>query len=234
MSSISRCRGLFITGTDTGVGKTYVTALIAKALCRAGRRVGVYKPAASGCRAEEGRLVADDAVALWEAAGRPASLDKVCPQVFAAPMAPHLAARAEGRELDTDLLRRGIDFWLDRCDMVLVEGSGGLMSPLSDDEYVADLAYDFGFPLVIVAANRLGAINHTLQTLITAASFRDGLGVAGIVLNHPVAAADDMSVGSNREEIAARAIAQVLAEIGWQQDEFGEPVDWYSLAGAIS
>jgi dethiobiotin synthetase len=108
------------------------------------------------------------------------------------------------------------------------------MSPLSDDEYVADLAYDFGFPLVIVAANRLGAINHTLQTLITAASFRDGLGVAGIVLNHPVAAADDMSVGSNREEIAARAIAQVLAEIGWQQDEFGEPVDWYSLAGAIS
>ncbi len=231
MNSTSTCRGLFITGTDTGVGKTYVTALIAKTLHRAGRRVGVYKPAASGCRKEEGRLVSDDAVALWQAAGRPASLDEVCPQLFAAPMAPHLAARAEGKELDADRLRHGIDFWLESSDIVLVEGAGGLMSPLSDDEYVADLACDFGFPLIVVTANRLGTINHTLQTLITAASFRDGLDVAGIVLNHPAAAADDVSLGSNRAEIASRAIAPILAEVHWRQDEFSEPVDWFRLAG---
>jgi len=230
MSSPADCPGLFITGTDTEVGKTYVTAMIARALVAAGRRVGVYKPAASGCREEDGKLVADDAVALWEAAGRPASLDEVCPQVFAAPMAPHLAARAEGKELDADLLRRGIDFWLERSDFVLVEGAGGLMSPMSDDEYVADLAYDFGFPLVVVSANRLGTINQTLQTLITAASFRDGLDVAGIVLNHPTAPTDDVSLRSNREEIADRAFAPVLAEVHWQQSDFAEPVDWLTLA----
>jgi len=223
------CPGLFITGTDTEVGKTYVTAMIARALVVAGHRVGVYKPAASGCREEDGKLIADDAVALWEAAGRPASLDKVCPQVFAAPMAPHLAARAEGKQLDPDLLRRGIDFWLDRSEIVLVEGAGGLMSPMSDDEYVADLACDFGFPLVVVSANRLGTINQTLQTLITAASFRDGLDVAGIVLNHTTAPQDDVSLTSNRNEIAARAFAPVLAEVYWQQSEFHEPVDWLSL-----
>ncbi len=231
MNSTSSCCGLFITGTDTGVGKTYVTALIAKALHEAGRRVGVYKPAASGCRRQEGQLVADDALAIWEAAGRPASLDKVCPQVFAAPLAPHLAARAEGRELDADGLRRGIDFWLQRSDIVLVEGAGGLMSPMSDDEYVADLTCDFGFPLVVVAANRLGTINHTLQTLVTAASFRDGLDVAGIVLNEPAAPTNDASLSSNRREIAARAVAPVLAEVRWQQDQFRDPVDWYGLAG---
>lgn len=229
MNNTSGCPGLFITGTDTEVGKTYVTALIAKTLHAAGRRVGVYKPAASGCREEGGRLVAQDAVALWEAARRPGSLDEVCPQVFAAPVAPHLAARAEGKELDADLLRRGIDVWLDRSDIVLVEGAGGLMSPVSDDEYVADLAYDFGFPLIVVSANRLGTINQTLQTLITAASFRDGLDVAGIVLNHPTAPAADVSLSSNRDEIAARAVAPVLAEIHWQQSDFTDRVDWLSL-----
>ena len=88
-------RGLFITGTDTEVGKTRVTAMIARSLVAAGYRVGVYKPAASGCRREGDELIADDAVALWEAAGRPATLEQVCPQRFEAPLAPHLAAREE-------------------------------------------------------------------------------------------------------------------------------------------
>ncbi|MHB8901868.1 MAG: dethiobiotin synthase [Thermoguttaceae bacterium] len=228
--STSLCRGLFVTGTDTDVGKTYVTALIARSLRAAGHRVGVYKPAASGCRLQEGRLVADDALALWEAAGRPASLEQVCPQRFAAPLAPHLAARAEGKELDPQELRRGLEPWLHESDIVLVEGAGGLMCPMGDDEYVADLAADFGFPLVVVAANRLGTINHTLQTLITAAAFGEGLDVAGIVLNHPAAPLDDASLATNRREIADRAGAPVLAEVRWEQHEFSEPVDWYALA----
>ena len=81
-------RGLFITGTDTGVGKTYVAALIARSLAAAGHRVGVYKPAASGCVRGQGRLVSADAAALWEAAGRAGNLEHVCPQRFAAPFAP--------------------------------------------------------------------------------------------------------------------------------------------------
>ncbi len=221
--------GLFVTGTDTGVGKTYVGAMIARALASAGYRVGVYKPAASGCRRVRGNLVSDDAVALWEAAGRPGPLDRVCPQRFSASLAPHLAAREEGKRLDPELLRRGLEYWRRRSDVILVEGSGGLMSPLGDDEYVADLACEFGLPLVVVARNSLGTINQTLQTLIAAATFRDGLEVAGIVLNHPVPPGDDPSIATNRQELAARCVPPVLAEVAWNAAEFDAPVDWPAL-----
>jgi dethiobiotin synthetase len=226
-----RVRGLFLTGTDTDVGKTYVGALIARQLRRAGHRVGVYKPAASGCRRTPDGLVSDDASALWEAAGRPGTLKEVCPQRFAAPLAPHLAARAEGQRLDRSLLREGISVWFDRSDVVLVEGAGGLLSPLGKDESVADLAVDFGFPLVIVARNGLGVINHVLQTLFVAANYRGGMPIAGIVLNRPTPPSQaDVSLSTNREEIAARAAAPVLAEVAWQGEGFDSHVDWFSLA----
>jgi dethiobiotin synthetase len=226
----SQTPGLFITGTDTGVGKTYVAAMIARALHRRGLRVGVYKPAASGCRRQGRRLISDDAVTLWEAAGRPGSLARVCPQRFAAPLAPHLAARDEGRELDPRRLRAGLDYWRRQSDVVIVEGAGGLMSPLGDHEYVADLAADFGFPLVIVSRNALGTIHQTLQTLIVAAVFREGLEVAGIVLNHPNPPSDDLSVGTNRRELAARSVPPVLAEVAFGAQRFEPEVDWPALA----
>ena len=256
----NRVPGLFIAGTDTGVGKTYVAALIAKQLAAEGKSVGVYKPAASGCQRVDGRLVSDDAAALWEAACRPAGLENVCPQLFEAPLAPHLAARAEGREIDSALLRRGIEFWRQRSEIVVVEGVGGLMSPMDDDEYVADLAVEFGYPLIVVSPNVLGTINQTLQTLITASVFqrsegqshflggRDNscgetadaakigtapcrLSVAGVVLNHPAPpSADDVSLSSNRRELAARCTSPILAEVKWQDEQIISAVDWFSLA----
>lgn len=230
MVKSKRIRGLFITGTDTEVGKTYVGALIARALREAGHRVGVYKPAASGCGRRGRRLVSEDAVALWEAAGRPGTLEQVCPQCFEAPLAPHLAARAEGKELDARLLRTGLEVWRKQSEIVLVEGAGGLMAPMGDKEYVADLAWEFGFPLVVVARNGLGTINHTLQTLITATTFRDGLDVAGIVLNHPRRLRDDASLTTNRQELAARCVPPILAEVRWKAAGFDAEVDWFSLA----
>ena len=125
-------------------------------------------------------------------------------------MAPHLAARSEGRELDAHALRRGIEPWADECDVLVVEGAGGLMSPISDDEYFADLAYDFGYPSVVVAPNMIGAINQSLSALIAATCFRGGLPVAGVVLNDSRIFDDDPSIESNREEIASRALAPVL------------------------
>lgn len=205
--------GLFITGTGTGVGKTYVAALIARALREAGKRVGVYKPVASGCELRGGRLISPDAAALWMAAGQPGTLDAVCPQTFAAPVAPHLAARAEGRRVDVKLLRTGIECWRETSDIVLIEGAGGLMSPVSDDDYNADLAEAFGYPLVVVAENKLGTINSTLQTLITASTYRNGLSVAGIILNSPRVLADDPSVDSNADELARRCVPPVLAAV---------------------
>lgn len=220
-------RGLFITGTDTEVGKTYVTALIARQLVAEGKRVGVYKPAASGCAFDE----TDDPYLLWEAAGKPGELQHVCPQRFAAPLAPHLAAREEQKEVDSELLRAGLEYWRDRCDIILVEGIGGLMSPVTDDDYVADLAFDFGFPLILVAPNVLGVINQTLQTLITAATFRDGLDVAGIVLNQiSQEANNDPSRRSNLDELTARCVPPILTELSRDADKFDRPVDWLDLA----
>jgi dethiobiotin synthetase len=223
-------RGLFITGTATGVGKTYVAALIAKALRDAGVRVGVYKPVASGCDRHGGELVSPDAVALWQAAGRPGNLASVCPQMFAAPLAPHLAARAEGRRVDAKLLRDGIAVWRETSEVVLVEGAGGLMSPISDDDYNADLAAEFGYPLIIVAANELGVINATLQTLITAATYCDGLDVAGIVLNSVSQRADE-SVESNADEIARRCVPPLLATID-HGAALNDDIDWQTLCGS--
>jgi dethiobiotin synthetase len=221
--------GLFITGTGTQVGKTYVGALIAKSLRNAGQRVGVYKPVASGCEECDDRLIAPDAVRLWEAAGRPGTLDQVCPQMFRAPLAPHLAARAEGRRVDPQLLRDGIRFWQETSDVVLVEGAGGLMSPLSDDDYNADLAAEFSYPLVVVSANLLGTINATLQTLITASTYCEGLPVAGVVLNSLTPSRDDPSTDSNADELARRCVPPLLASVPYG-GMFDRSLDWSQIA----
>ena len=222
--------GLFITGTSTEVGKTYVAAGIARSLVRAGHRVGVYKPAASGCSSNDGQLVSEDAALLWEAAGHPLSIGAVCPQCYTAPLAPHLAAKAEGKRIDAELLRAGIEAWKG-FDIILVEGAGGLMSPISEDDYVADLAFEFGYPLVVVAVNALGVINQTLQTLVTAATFRDGLPVSGVILNdlsNPTCS--DSSRDSNLAELSSRCMAPILAHLAHNDAAMLNSVDWFSLA----
>jgi dethiobiotin synthetase len=226
------CAGLFVVGTDTGVGKTFVASRIAAALFRTGLAVGVYKPAASGCRRAGKQLVSDDALALWEAAGRPGTLRAVCPQRFAAPLAPHLAAKEERKEIDEGLLRRGVDFWRRRSDVVVVEGAGGLMSPIGERDYVADLADEFGFPLIVVSPNRIGAINSTLLTLIAAAARPRPLAIAGIVLNDVLPPEfGDPAIHSNRLELELRCVPPVLCRLGHQASDFDAPVDWLRLAG---
>lgn len=165
--------GIFVTGTDTDVGKTAVAAALVRQLVAAGVRVGVYKPVATGNAA--------DAAALWEAAGRPLTLDQVCPQVFPAAISPPRSARAAGAEVDPTLLARGLEPWTRGFDAVVVEGAGGLFSPLADGVSNADLASMLGLPLVVVDAARLGAIGRTLAT-VTAARAR-GLTVAAVVLS---------------------------------------------------
>ncbi len=221
--------GLFITGTDTEVGKTVVTAQIAMALHAAGKKVGVYKPVASGCRRQGDQLVADDALAIWEAAGKPRSLDDVCPQRFEAPLAPPLAAEQQGDSVDPDLLRRGILRWQESSDIVLVEGSGGLLSPVGEEDFAADLALEFGYPLLIVVPNQLGAINQALQTLVTATTFREGLVVAGLILNQRDKGGEDPSRASNSGLLQQYAIPPLLAELPFQ-GTLPSSIDWMALA----
>jgi dethiobiotin synthetase len=217
-------RGLFVTGTDTDVGKTFVTAMIARKLVEEGQRVGVYKPVASGVR--PGQF--GDAEQIWDAAGQPGTLATVCPQRFAAPLAPHLSAQAEGAQVNEDLLIDGLRAWCD-SEFMLVEGVGGLMSPVSEDLYCADLAEAFGYRLLIVVPNRLGCINQALQTLITAATFRDGLVIAGVVLNDVDPNGSDSSKTTNLDELLSRCQPPIVAHLSHGQPH-SPAVKWMALA----
>lgn len=169
-------RGLFVVGTDTDVGKTAVAVAIIAELASQGARVGVYKPVASGAQGH-----GSDAERLWRAAGQPLAIDAVCPQSFAAAIAPADAARAEGREVDEELLRRGIEPWRAAGDLVVVEGAGGLFSPLGPRTLVVDLAREFRLPLVLVDAARLGLVGRTLMACRAARA--EGLFVAAVVIS---------------------------------------------------
>jgi dethiobiotin synthetase len=222
--------GLYITGTNTSVGKSHITRLIARALLKAGYKVGVYKPAATDCKRQGTEVVAPDAVKLWDAAGRPGKLEDVCPQKFVAPLAPPTAARLEGREVNRELLRTGLEIWRANSDVVLVEGAGGLLSPMSDEDDNTVLAAEFGFPLMVVSVNELGTINGTLLTLLAAKTLIPQVPIAGVILNRIAIFPDDESTKSNAEEITRRTDVPILACVNYQQQEFQEQIDWYGLA----
>jgi dethiobiotin synthetase len=219
-------KGCFITGTDTDVGKTFVTCALAGALKRGGRDVGVMKPVETGCVERGGGLVPADALALKEAAGASDTLDAINPYRFAAPLAPNMAARNTGREIDLTIIKERFKDLSTKHDLVLVEGAGGLLAPVTDNETMADLAALLGLPLVIVAPSRLGCINHTLLTVRTAE--QKGIPVLGIILNHPVPMdAADLSTQYNLEEIKRLAKVPVLGEVPYMEEgeKAGEYID---------
>ena len=170
--------GILVVGTDTAVGKTVVAAGLAWALRRRGIDVGVMKPVETGVSTRR----RSDAALLRLAAGAPDPIEDVAPYRLAAPLAPVAAARREGVRLSLDRLVRGYERLAARHAFVVVEGVGGLMVPLTATTTTLDLAEALQLPLLIVIANRLGAINHTLLTL-HAAECR-GLTVRGLILNH--------------------------------------------------
>ncbi len=260
-------RGLFITGTDTGVGKTYITCAIVRELRAARHRVGAYKPVCSGVHWDaEGRAVWGDVAALrqelecdfkFQISNLKSDVTNlesdmsdlesdmsdlesyISPQRFIAALAPPIAARQEGRFVDVAELQRGLEWWRSRCDIVVVEGAGGLLCPLTDDQTMADLAARFQFPLLIVARWGLGTINHTLLTIEAARS--RGLSIAGVVLNETQPTqSDDSSTATNADEIVSRSGVPVLGirrygAAGWIS-RVGEPLrlDWWAFAGEAS
>ena len=180
--------GLFVTGTDTGVGKTVVAAAIAYALRRRGTRVGVCKVAATGCQRRREGLVSEDAeyLAHWADSRHP--LDVVCPQRFSEPLAPAVAAERAGRPLDWAAIRSSLNTIASDSDVMVVEGVGGVLVPMDDGHTVLDLMAALRLPAVVVARAGLGTINHTLLTV--AALRAAGVAVAGVVVNRYPADAD--------------------------------------------
>lgn len=195
---------LFVTGTDTGVGKTVVAAGLARLLDRAGQRVAVLKPVETGCGEggpADGRLLGE---AVGVAAG------EVVPVTYREPLAPLVAAREEGRPVDLDRLDRAMAR-LASFPWLLVEGAGGLSVPLTDDLDMAGLARRWHLPLLVVARPGLGTLNHTVLTVRYAES--EGLEVLGVVVSGWPEGGDDPSLRTNLamiEELSGRPVLGVV------------------------
>lgn len=191
-------KGLIIAGTDTGVGKTVVCGALCATLRGMGVDVGVMKPVESGCRLDGGERVPEDAIFLRRMAASKDELRLVNPYALEAAIAPALAARIEGIDVRLDVVKKAFFRLALRHEVVLVEGAGGLLSPLAEKWSLPDLAREVGAPIVIVGRNTLGTINHCLLTLSCARS--EGIRVLGVVLNQ-AGDVTDMTAELNPEAI---------------------------------
>jgi len=201
--------GLFVTGTDTGVGKTLVSCALLRAYSARGLRAVGMKPVAAGARLEAGRLVNDDVTALAAAGNVSASVDLVNPYCFTPAIAPHIAAARAGVTIEPGRVSRAYRALAGLADRVVVEGAGGFRVPLSSDRDMADLAVELALPVVMVVGMRLGCLNHAL---LTADAVRAaGLPLHAWVANHVVPGLEyaDENVAALEERLGAPLLARI-------------------------
>lgn len=177
-------KGFFITGTDTGVGKTWATLYLMRVLQAQGLKVAGMKPVATGAFLRGEHWVNEDALALRRAAPVPLPYERVNPYVFEPPASPHIAAELAGETIELPRLVEACAELQEVADCVLVEGVGGWKVPLNRRETVADLAVALGLPVILVVGLRLGCLNHALLT--HAAIRSSGARFAGWIANHPL------------------------------------------------
>jgi dethiobiotin synthetase len=195
-------KGFFVTGTDTGVGKTVICAALTRALISRGLKVAVMKPIASGSDLTPRGLRNCDAVTLMAAANVTAPYEIVNPYCFLPPVSPHIAAHEAGVTIDLTLLRSRFDSLAAASDCVIVEGAGGWLAPISETATMADLAAALAQPVLLVTGLRLGCLNHTLLT-------RESIGARGLAFAGWVANAIDPGF-----ERAAENLATLTARLG--------------------
>ena len=197
--------GIFITGTDTGVGKTHVTALILSELRRRGVQAAAFKPIACGAG---GRRDAGIYAAIMN---HEQSLDTINPVYLRHPLAPSVAAKLERKRIDLSRILRVYRRLAAEYAVILVEGAGGLLVPIRDNYFVADLARRLELPLLVVARLGLGTINHSLLTVRQARSM--GLNVCGIVLNDTVGGRRGLAAKTNIQTVPKLCATPLLGVV---------------------
>lgn len=192
-------KGHFITGTDTGVGKTLISCALLHVYAQRGLRTAALKPIASGALLTPEGLRNEDALALQAVASVKLPYQLINPYVFAPPIAPHIAAQQAGVSMDIDTIVSTYKQCANQADVVIVEGVGGWMVPINNHDTTADLARALGLPVILVVGIRLGCLNHALltQQCITAS----GLTLAGWVAN---VIGDDAAVAENVQTLQRR------------------------------
>jgi len=214
--NLPKANGLFITGTDTGVGKTLVAGAIARLLNQAGYTVGVFKPVATGCKHGHEGLISSDAEFLRYWSGFDFELSVINPVGFVTPAAPVVCQEFERRYVDFAAIQTAYESICAASDFVIVEGIGGIRVPISGDVDVLELAKAFALGVVIVARPYLGTINHTLLTIdaIRAA----GLDVAGVVISGYEAASATYAEETGPDVIAEYGDVEILAIVPQDKD----------------
>ena len=211
-------RGIFITGTDTGVGKTYVACGIAKELRERGMDVGVMKPVETGCRLKKGVLVPSDALALARAAAVKDPLDLVNPYRYRNPLAPAVAASLERSTVRIERIRKAFDELNRRHEYLILEGAGGILVPLTQNRSFLDLAKTLDLPVLVVARPGLGTINHTLLTL--EALRTRGVPIAGVVINHALPGRSGLAERTSPAVIEDRSALPILGTVRHRARDF--------------
>ena len=196
-------RGIFITGTDTGVGKTVVACALVRAFRAEGLRVGVMKPVASGSQRTPQGLRNDDALALMQAAGTTRPYGDVNPYCFEPPISPHIAAKEAGIEVNLGTIVQAYDPLARSADWVIVEGAGGWFAPVNETQSMADLARALSIPVLMVVGLRLGCLNHARLT-------RLAIGTRGIRFAGWIASGVDGQLARMPENLAT--LERVLGE----------------------
>ena len=204
-------RGIFVTGTDTGIGKTLVTAALLALLRESGVDAVPMKPVQSGCELKDGKLTAPDLDFALAAAGMDAGDEAalMCPYKFEDACSPHLAAERAGEVIDIDRILSAFEQLASAHESVIVEGAGGLMVPLTREVMMIDLATKLALPLLLVARPRLGTLNHTLLSLKALA--QAGLTTLGVVINDATDEDWTYIEEDNRKTIASLGNVPVLA-----------------------
>lgn len=204
-------RGYFVTGTDTGVGKTLVAAALLHAFAARGLRTVGMKPVAAGCEWRDGVAFWDDVEQLRAAANVDAAQALVNPYRFEPAIAPHIAAAQSGMAIQIEVIARAFNALQAQADVVIVEGAGGFRVPLNDHQDMADLVRRLSLPVILVVGMRLGCINHAL---LSAASIYDaGLPLAGWVANRIDPAMEQFD--ANLAALQQRLDAPLLGMVPW-------------------
>jgi dethiobiotin synthetase len=196
-------KGLFITATDTGVGKTLIAGAIAKILSEKGKNVGVFKPIATGCKKTKQGLVSEDAEFLAHCADSELGIDIINPVTFKIPAAPFACEKAENKKVDFSRIKAAYEQICKKSDFVIVEGIGGVRVPITKKIDVLTMAKAFNLPVVIVARSKLGTINHTLLT-VDAVQLA-GLSLAAVLIN---------GYDEKTKDYAEKTNAAIIKELG--------------------
>lgn len=206
-------RAYFVTGTDTDVGKTYVSSLLLQAAAKQGKRSAGYKPVSAGCDVIDGELVNDDATQLQRAGSLALPLASVNPIAFAPPVAPHIAAEEAGTVIDTATIASGFQrIAAQGPELLIMEGAGGWRLPIGNGRYLSEVVVALELPVIIVVGMRLGCLNHALLT--AEAVQRDGLKLTGWIANQ--IQPDMPRYTQNLATLAQLMPAPLLAEVPHQ------------------